>query len=494
MASFFVKYVPLDSTALSVIINSIFQYVQFWENPSATSNMWLGLLFTILCLGELDRNSLAPESNKFQMPMLVSESFLSTNMFRQRIIQCLMLGRYTKGGPYVLETLLQYYMIEHFLCQDAEFDIWILLGMLIPISLRMGMHRDPKHFDGISVFAGEMRRRIWATIFQIDVGFSALAGLPRMIKPHQCDTEEPRNLLDSDFDETTTELPTSRPESEATPVLFLLAKTRIISVGGLITDLAHDVRQYPYAELMRFEKLLQDTRSSLPSSLQWQSHSQSIIHGPQEIMQRAYLDMFYHKMLIILYKKYLSASMAQPQFIHARKVCLKSAIQIIEHQYLLDEESQSDGRISSIRWTYSTLLNYDSMLAASILCFLFKQYNGNEKDVIDQKTHEKIRTTLSKSHDIWLRSSNKSKEVRKTVQSLSIILGIQRIGEDNEIANRFSDASADYFAQFNSSSSWPTYQGKAVLISFHSQPSAHLSGNLTQDRLRSKFQSALLQT
>jgi hypothetical protein len=421
--------------------------------------MWIGLLFTILCLGELDKNSLAPESNKLQLPMLISESPLSTNIFRQRIVQCLMLGRYTKGGPYVLETLLQYYMIEHFLRQDAEFDIWILLGMLIPISLRMGMHRDPKHFGGISVFAGEIRRRVWATIFQIDVGFSALAGLPRMIKPHQCDTEEPRNLLESDFDETTTKLPQSRPESEATPVLFLLAKTRIISVGGLITDLAHDVRKYPYAELMRFEKLLQDTRSSLPSSLQWQLRSQSIIYGLQEIMQRVYLDMFYHKMLIILYKKYLSASTAQPQFIHAREVCLDSAIQIIEHQHLLDEESQLDGRLSSIRWTYSSLLNYDFMLAASILCFLIKQYDGDHSDVIDQETHEKICSLLRKSHDIWLRSSTESKEAQKAIQSLSIVLGIQQRGDGHEIANDFSDASADYFAKFDVSGSWPIFQG-----------------------------------
>ena len=198
--------------------------------------MWLGLLFTVLYLGELDQKSSITTSNNFQTSVLNPEPNLSTNTFRQRIVQCLMMGRYTKGGPYVLETLLQYYMIEHFLRQDAEFDIWILLGMLIPISLRMGMHRDPKHFDRLSVFAGEMRRRIWATIFQIDVGFSALAGLPRMIKPHQCDTEEPRNLLDSDFDETITVLPQSRPESEITPVLFLLAKDRIISVGGLITN------------------------------------------------------------------------------------------------------------------------------------------------------------------------------------------------------------------------------------------------------------------
>lgn len=91
-----------------------------------------------------------------------------------------------------------------------------------------------------------------------------------MIKSQQCDTEEPRNLLDSDFDENAVELPQLRPESVDTPILFLLAKNMIVSVGGIISDLARDIRQYPYTELMRVEKLLQDTRSSLPSSLQWQ--------------------------------------------------------------------------------------------------------------------------------------------------------------------------------------------------------------------------------
>ena len=158
--------------------------------------------------------------------------------------------------------------------------------MLIPTALRMGLHRDPKHFSGISTFAGEMRRRVWATIFQIDVGYSALAGLLRMIKPQQCDTEEPRNLWDSDFHEETVELPQSRRESEVSPALFILAKNRLISVGGIISDLAHDTRPYPYNELMKAEKLLQDTRNSLPSSLQWQPLSQSNTQDPQAVIQR----------------------------------------------------------------------------------------------------------------------------------------------------------------------------------------------------------------
>lgn len=448
------------TNVLGVMADIIFQYDRFWEDPSATSIMWIGLLFTIMCLGELNQNSLAPMGNSLQISTLDPDSLLSVKIFRERIVQCLMLGKYTKGGYHVIESLIQYYMIEHFLRQDAEFEIWILLGMLIPISLRMGLHRDPKHFKEISIFAGEIRRRLWATIFQIDVGFSALAGLPRMIKPQQRDTEEPRNLLDSDFDENTLELPQSRPETEVTPMLFLLAKNRIISVGGLISDLSHDIRPYPYTELMRVEKLLQDTRDSLPLSLKWQPLSQSIIQGPQTIMQRLYLDMFFHKMRIILYKKYFSASLGESQYNHAREICLESALNILEYQHLLDEETQLDGRLSSIRWTYSSIINYDFMLAASVLCFYIKQRNAKDNNTINQETFQKIRSLLRKSHDIWLSSSTASNEAQKAVQSLSIVLGIQHISEEEGIADHFSDSSADFFTQFNNPASWPVYQGK----------------------------------
>jgi hypothetical protein len=420
--------------------------------------MWVGLLFTIMCLGELHHQSLVPIGTSGRMQTVNPDPPLSVNIFKERIVQCLMLGNYTKGGSHVLETLIQYYMIEHVLCQDAEFEIWILLGMLIPIALRMGLHRDPKHFSEISAFAGEMRRRIWATIFQIDVGFSALAGLPRMIKPQQCDTAEPRNLLDSDFDESTLELPPSRPETEATPVLFLLAKNRIISVGGLISDLAHDVPPRPYAELIGFEKLLQDARDSLPPSLQWQSLSLSIMQSSQVIMQRIYLDIFFYKMQITLYKKYVSgAVMPHSQYNHARETCLASAMEILVFQHLLDEETQLDENLASARWTYSSILNHDFMLAASVLCFFIRQPEGNDQSIVNSETLDTVRSLLEKSREIWLRSSSTSDEAQKAVQSLSIVLGYQHTGEFNHM----SDGSTDFSTRFTSNpASWPGFQGK----------------------------------
>lgn len=50
------------------------------------------------------------------------------------------------------------------------------------------------------------------------------------------DSKFPGNLLDSDFNEQTTTLPPSRPDTDFTAVSYLIAKGRIAGVFGLIAD------------------------------------------------------------------------------------------------------------------------------------------------------------------------------------------------------------------------------------------------------------------
>lgn len=102
------------------------------------SPLWLGLLFTIMCL--------ATQFEKFRLdPGVHSPAALSmerdlqkmADTYRLRIGQCLVLGNYTKGGPYVLETLMLYIAAELFSSTDAEIDIWILTGNTVQIALHM---------------------------------------------------------------------------------------------------------------------------------------------------------------------------------------------------------------------------------------------------------------------------------------------------------------------------------------------------------------------
>ena len=157
-------------------------------------------------------------------------------IYREKVVQCLVLGKYTKSVPYTIETLLLYFLIEHFQCEDTQIGNWILLGIIVRIAMRMGYHRDASHYPRISPFQGEMRRRSWAMIVQLDLIASSQIGLPRMMKYWQSDTAEPRNLLDDDFDEDVTELP-SRPNTDLTTLVYFVTKNKFLSVFGMISDL-----------------------------------------------------------------------------------------------------------------------------------------------------------------------------------------------------------------------------------------------------------------
>ncbi|KGO71795.1 hypothetical protein PITC_027980 [Penicillium italicum] len=127
------------------------------------------------CLHYTTREQLlASLSGKPEVDRLVSLYFNSFDMspehdphlmveaFRTNIVQCLILGNYHMGGPYVLETLVLYFTCEHLSHKDAQLGIQLLLGIIVQLSMHMGFHRDPMHFgdQGISPFVGEMRRRV----------------------------------------------------------------------------------------------------------------------------------------------------------------------------------------------------------------------------------------------------------------------------------------------------------------------------------------------
>ncbi|GKT96755.1 fungal specific transcription factor domain protein [Colletotrichum tofieldiae] len=69
----------------------------------------------------------------------------------------------------------------------------------------------------------------------MDLRLSNQIALPRLLKLQQYGTAEPRNLLDTDFNDSTVKLPPSRPETEVTPVLNSLAKGRIKVIDTPLT-------------------------------------------------------------------------------------------------------------------------------------------------------------------------------------------------------------------------------------------------------------------
>ncbi|KAK7413984.1 hypothetical protein QQX98_007167 [Neonectria punicea] len=339
------------SPAVLHTVQFLKEYEEFWENPSATPVIWLGLLFTIMCLAtQFQKFRLDPGVHTPSSLAIEQDLEKAVDTFRKRIVQCLILGNYAKGGPYVLETLMLYIAAEIFLRNDAEIGVWILLGTTVQLAMHMGYHRDPKHFKEMSPFAGEMRKRVWATIVELDIGISAQMGHPRLIKQWQTDTTEPSNLQDSDFGKETASMPPPRPEADLTPMLYRLVKARIMTTIGFIWDFAADARPYTYAEVMTMNTKLEDAHSSIPECLKWRSMTHCITDSPQVIIQKVFLEIIFYRARIVLHRGYLHYSPTKPLGGNSRQICLDAALQLLDYQHMLQEETKPFCQLYQERW------------------------------------------------------------------------------------------------------------------------------------------------
>ena len=363
---------------------------------------------------------------------LKTEYLTIKDAFREKAVQCLILARYTAGGPYILETLITLLTGESILLKDGGTDGWLLISVILHLAMRMGYHRDPYHFSGISPFEGEMRRRIWTTILQLDLALSLEMGLPRNATDKQIDTKQPSNLRDDDFEENTTNIPAPRPETEWTPVLPLIAKGRLITALGLICDANADINPLSYDEVIKVDAILEDVHNgAIPPVLRWGTIPHPITASPNLMVQRVSLETAYYKSRILLYRRALLSypnEQSQERGRELVRVCLDSSLKILSFQEMLHEESQPFGRLHQLRWKVIHIFNQDVLLATSVLCLYMQDVEKLDLGENMEQTawltrHEEIRERLTISHMIWVQMSTASSEAGKVAKALRIVLG-----------------------------------------------------------------------
>lgn len=390
----------------------------------------------------------------------VEQQSLQVNLYREKIVQCLVMGEYTKCGPYALETVINYVYVEFCISVDADKDIWFLFALEVNLARRMGYHRDPCHFPGISPFRGEMRRRLWATVLMSDILISNQMGMPRMISDWQYDTAEPRNLNDADFDEDTVELPQSRPETEHTTALGIIARRRMLKALGMIADLTSAVQPCSYAEVMRVDKLFHEAAASIPPPLQMKPMAASVTDSPQVIMARLFIRHMFYKGQVMLHRRFLymrSPSQNEDIYEYSRKACLDASLEALAIQHILDEETCPGGQLHTMRWRVTSIMNHQFLTATMILCSLLYHEQTLQRE-------DEIRGALQRARTVWMRRSSTSKEAKKATEAINIVLS--RTGKDQEGDGRPKEDASKEVGDLSAQRSHPMMQDTFFGISF----------------------------
>lgn len=125
-------------------------------------------------------------------PEEASDWSSSLDVWRQRAVDCLVLGRYASGNVHVLEAFLLHLQSQYLSLQYSRLDLWFEMSTIIRLAFRLGYHRDPNQLPAVYVFDGEMRRRTWLNLVQIEALMSSITGFPSMIPMDYCDTQDPQ--------------------------------------------------------------------------------------------------------------------------------------------------------------------------------------------------------------------------------------------------------------------------------------------------------------
>ncbi|KAK5138882.1 hypothetical protein LTR04_004102 [Oleoguttula sp. CCFEE 6159] len=269
----------------------------------------------------------------------------------------------------MIETLILHLHAEHARSRDAEIGVLILTGVIVRLAMRMGYHRDSKPYPNVSVFQGEMRRRVWTFVRQADLLFSFQFGLPSLVRGDGCDTGLPRSLWDDELYEDMKTLPSSRPTSEPTPVSYMIAKGRLVFTFGDIVQRVQSLTYPPtYDEIMKLDNALRESRLVIPPHLQMRPIYETPTDTPTLIAQRFGLELLYLKSQCVLHRKFVTPGRDTQRYAYSRRTCLDAFMQMLEHQATLHHEARPGGRLSSVKWFISSLTRHDFLLAAMIIC------------------------------------------------------------------------------------------------------------------------------
>ncbi|KPI35001.1 putative transcriptional regulatory protein [Cyphellophora attinorum] len=338
---------------------------EFWKSPSEVQPLWLSMLFS-LCF----------------MAARVSATSGSTIMLANpQALQvaageCLVLGHYNLAQQLAPEALLLYAQAKHFHSLDSSPEVGAILAMSVRHAYRLGYHRDPDVVGSFSPFEGEMRRRFWATCKQMDLMLSFQLGLPSNIRLELSDTQSPRNLLDSDFDESSVSLPPSRPESELRA-----------SCGSLSR-----IDSYPPSAEMH---------AKVPQVLRVRPFAESAVDSPFLVMTRLYVELTYLKNLCVLHRPYMPEG--RKKSITSGAEAARAVMNLIFGMYA---EFAPGGQLESTKWMLNCFTVNDFLFGITTACLAVYSIRQDAKALPQEL--------------LWSKSS--SQDAKKVAHAIGLVL------------------------------------------------------------------------
>lgn len=381
---------------------------------------WLSMLFSIMSLATKYAAGLReePQSNG------ISEGSHAVSLYRQRSAECLVLANYLQPTIHTVEALILNVLCELIRAPRNPFSIYITFSIAVRVSMRMGYHRDPSRFPQISIFDGEIRRRVWNVVVQLDVLLAFQLGQPTLINYEECDTQIPLNVLNVDLHPGITSLPLPRVHNPPDQLAYVLARANLTEVLGRIHRVVSSIHPTSYEAVKQLQKILNSKFNEVPHCLKLHRgrNIDPDYNVPSVMMRRVCIDLLYQQARCVLHRRFMTA---ENQLHHLSwDTCVDASLRIIEHQSFVWGESRSGGSFYGHDWKVIKLCTSHFLLAAMILCLALRALGRDiptASNSEDRKS-ERLYLALEESYRIWKLWGSTTEEASRAMRLLEFLL------------------------------------------------------------------------
>ncbi|KGO60117.1 Transcription factor, fungi [Penicillium expansum] len=233
---------------------------------------------------------------------------------------------------------------------DSPRFVWMMTGLLIRMGQALGLHRDGTHFDYLSPFEIEMRRRVWWTLCVLDVRSSEDQGTDYTITKSSFDTKIPLNLNETDLDPESKEIPQARDA---------LTDMSVARVTFGMCELTRQMMAHGFKDeaptLEEQGRLLQQIYQGLEQDfLQYSTESGNIRYWVIVTVARLLMA----KMTLLIYLPLLFSSPNEDFSEELRTKLLVSSIEVAEYNHALNNEHAC----RHWRWVFQTYTHWYSIV------------------------------------------------------------------------------------------------------------------------------------
>ena len=296
------------------------EYERYWQQPSSGGDAFKILLQLVMALGAPFYDDL------YTLRKMSTQWIYEAQMW-------LMLppekSRMTIMGIQIMCLLC----LARSVCAVGQDLVWVTTGGLLRKAMFMGLHRDPRHLADMTTYRAEMRRRLWATILELNLQSSFDAGGSPLISPMDYDVAPPADLDDNELDDRPDrERPRPRASQRVTQMSAAIELLKSLPLRLQVLRHANDFRtDEPYDVTLRFNSELTKHCRSLSQSLKMFVRTERDKPAPKvSEFQASMAELLLYRCFHALHQPVMSRSLHDPKFYFSRKMYFDSALKVIQ--------------------------------------------------------------------------------------------------------------------------------------------------------------------